>query len=738
MKFPFLWRKAASRPVFDGAASPVPQSGAASRILRDVLSDGPAPEPQVKARGSESDPVPLSNRLSVGARLDDARARVLNAARTLSTLADKETAQAISAVAGQLQRQACRVAFVGQVKAGKSSLINVLVEQPDLLPANINPCTAVVTRLSFGVPDKPQSGALFTFFNREEWRRLSLGGRTRELTDRLFPDFNWEVLRTQVKAMENRAREKLGASFEELLGKEHLYEEVQPDLLVRYVGAEHPDAESLAERAEGKFSDITKSADIYLDLGAFSFPTVLIDTPGVNDPFLVRDEITRQNLEAADICVVVVTARQPLSATDINLLRMLRGLKKNRLIIFINKVDELRGGEEVLQEIGRQVSSTLKREFPSAHIPVVFGSAAYAHKALNRGIEPTLAGAADAQDEAAAGFQWLSQAGIADKAKAEAFFLKSGLLSLAVSISEMMSAGPIADSVGAATRLIDAVGRNLIAWLGIEAAMLRRIPLEAGEAQKELDVLASLRHELAAKFDAYPERLDAIHAQEVSLIKQRLSSAVQAFIPEALAALADGDIARQASQTDVKLRMRLEAVFQDAIEDTGEMLAAEHEALRSELTRLVEAAGLPGNPMIILGPPLTLTPSLAALSEPAALGFTTHLTQLNENGGGDGPGVNLQDLIVADFAPIIETLASEASRVFEEGTATFARQAKALTFGPIDSVIEKVSLALQEAQTPPQEDVEASIRAIRESISNLKPVHEARQGAAAQAAGSQF
>jgi GTP-binding protein EngB required for normal cell division len=737
MKFPFLWRKAAARPVFDGTACSAPQSGAASRILRDVLSEGPAPEPRVKPRSNDSDPVPLSSRLSVGARLDDARTRVLNAARTLSALADKETAQAVSSVAGQLQRQACRVAFVGQVKAGKSSLINVLVEQPDLLPANINPCTAVVTRLSFGVPDKPRSGALFTFFNREEWRRLSLGGRTRELTDRLFPDFNWEVLRTQVKAMEDRAREKLGASFEELLGKEHLYEEVQPDLLVRYVGAEHPDAQNLAERAEGKFSDITKSADIYLELSAFSFPTVLIDTPGVNDPFLVRDEITRQNLEAADICVVVVTARQPLSATDINLLRMLRGLKKNRLIIFINKVDELRGGEEVLEEIGRQVSSTLKREFPSAHIPVVFGSAAYAHKALNRGAEPVSTDAADA--EAAAGFQWLSQAGMADKAKAEAFFLKSGLLSLAVSISEMMSAGPIADSVGSATRLIDAVGRNLIAWLGIEAAMLRRIPLEAGEAQGELDVLTGLRQELAAKFDAYPERLNAIHAQEVSLIKQRLSSAVQAFIPEALASLASGDIARQASQTDVKLRMRLEAVFQDAIEDTGEMLAAEHEALRSELTRLVEAAGLAGNPMIILGQPLRLTPSLAALSEPAALGYTTHLTQLNENAGGDGPSVNLQDLIVADFAPIIETLASEASRVFEDGTATFARQAKALTFGPIDSVIEKVSLALQEAQIPPRgEDVEASIQAIRESISKLKPVHEARHATAAQAAGSQL
>ena len=156
-------------------------------------------------------------------------------------------------------------------------------------------------------------------------------------------------------------------------------------MLVRYVGAEHPHAENPPERVEGRFSDITKSADIFLDLGAFSFPTVLIDTPGVNDPFLVRDEITRQNLETADICVVVVTARQPLSATDLNLLRMLRGLKKDRLIIFINKVDELKGGEEVLQEIARQVSSTLKQEFPSAHIPLVFGSAAYAQQSTKPG-----------------------------------------------------------------------------------------------------------------------------------------------------------------------------------------------------------------------------------------------------------------------------------------------------------------------------------------------------------------
>ncbi len=722
MRFPFLRRKAAKTPVLAEPEYMAPPPETVSRILRDVLSATPASGPQDKPSASETDQVPLSRRLSVGARLDDTKRRVLDVARTLIEHADRETAQSISLVAEQLRKQACRVAFVGQVKAGKSSLINVLVEQPDLLPSDINPCTAVITRLSFGVPDKPQSGAQFTFFSREEWRRLSLGGRTRELTDRLFPDFNWEVLRSQVRQMEERARVKLGNSFEELMGKEHLYPEIQPDLLVRYIGAEHPQAESVTERSEGMFSDITKTADIYLDLGAFSFPTILIDTPGVNDPFLVRDEITRQNLETADICVVVVTARQPLSATDLNLLRMLRGLKKDRLIIFINKVDELKGGDDILKEIGRQVTATLKQEFPGSHIPVVFGSAAYAHKALNR------EEAEHVPDDSGLGFYWPNQNDIAGKARAEAFFLRSGLLSLAVAISEMMSTGPIADSIGAATRLIDVVGHNLAAWFEVEASLLRRLPHDAAHVQEDLDAIAALRQELATRFDAFVERLDTLHFEEVSLIKQMLSAKVQAFIPETLASLENSDLASQASQIDVKLRMRLEAAFQDAVADTCQMLASERETVRTELSALLEASALPGTPAIVLGQPLSLTPSLAALSEPAALGFTAHLSRIaGLQAGAPGTGsVDLADLIAADFAPILDKLGDEASRVFQEGVLNFAKQARALTFGPIDLVIGRVSAALKDAQAPQHEETEMSIQAIRKMVLSLKPILEAR------------
>ena len=283
-----------------------------------------------------------------------------------------------------LEQQTARIAVIGQIKAGKSSFINAFTRLPDLLPTDINPWTSVVTLLNFR-DDRPppEHAAVFQLFSPDEWQRIANGqGRLRELTERLVPGFEPELLRAQLEVMRQRAQNRLGPKINELLGQTHRYNVVTPELLDNYVSA----GTYLPAASEGSgrlpLSDITRTAELYFPGGTFAFPTTIIDTPGINDPFLVRDEITRQSLGSSDVYVFVISALQPLTATDLSLLRILNGLSKDRIVVYINRIDQLPNPQTDARAITAAVRQRLQREFPSLEITVIAGSAWWGGLAL--------------------------------------------------------------------------------------------------------------------------------------------------------------------------------------------------------------------------------------------------------------------------------------------------------------------------------------------------------------------
>ena len=284
----------------------------------------------------------------------------------------------------ELNHLTCRIAFIGQVKAGKSSFINAFVRRPGLLPTDINPWTTAVTHLHFGCLDQPSGVASqFTFFAPDEWEQLTHGGgRIRELTQRLVPGFEVDQLEQHVHAMRRRSEARLGSRIGDILGQTHAFPTISKDILERYVCSGLPDGTGEQKSNAGIYSDVVKKADLYFDSSEFGLPTSIIDTPGTNDPFLVRDEITRRTLEAADIYIVMLTARQALSSADVALLRILRGLQKDRIAVFINRIDELSDVARDCPAIIEHVRAGLRREFPMAEIPVVAGSALWAETAM--------------------------------------------------------------------------------------------------------------------------------------------------------------------------------------------------------------------------------------------------------------------------------------------------------------------------------------------------------------------
>jgi polyhydroxyalkanoate synthesis regulator phasin len=381
---------------------------------------------------------------SLGRDLQEIAAATLHQAAAVRPLLDKSNVVSLDGLVKDAEADVCRIAVIGQVKAGKSSLINALIRRPRFLPTDVNPWTAVVTSLHFG--ESSGAGAVYQFFDERDWELLGSGGRLQELSLRLGVALDADTLGRQIRLMRDRAELRLGREFRQLLGQQHRFATASPEVLERYVCAGDLDRDAAEIRpghSVGRFADITKSADLYLDLPPFAYPTIIIDTPGTNDPFLVRDQLSREVLDRADACMVVLNAQQALSLSDVGLLRLLRGLQKDRVLVFVNRIDQLGDPKAEGEAVLAHVRDKLAIEFPGSDIPVIIGSATWAEQAL----ASEAAVAKPQKQREAIGTsprrQGLEQAASPDAPEERAELIRrSGVDDLAKALSQMIVSGP--------------------------------------------------------------------------------------------------------------------------------------------------------------------------------------------------------------------------------------------------------------------------------------------------------
>lgn len=312
----------------------------------------------------------------------------------LQELIVPEMQEEAAELAQRVQSFAVRVSLIGQVKAGKTALCNAMMGINELLPSDINPWTSVVTSVHLNQAPERQNRAVFTFFTEEEWERMvDTGGRVAALAHQADFDTEVDEVRSQIAAMQERTKERLGKNFTILLGNQHSFSEFNPDLVKRYVCLGDEDAEG---DPEGRFASMTRSAELYLDTPLFGYPATLVDTPGVNDPFLVREAVTLDSLGKSDICVIVLSAHQALSTSDLALMRILLGLKHEQIVLFINRIDELSDPVAQIPEIRERIKETLVEQQLPVSLPVLFGSAEWAAA----GVKGDLDDISDASTEA--------------------------------------------------------------------------------------------------------------------------------------------------------------------------------------------------------------------------------------------------------------------------------------------------------------------------------------------------
>ncbi|GAA9616433.1 dynamin family protein [Helicobacter pylori] len=256
-----------------------------------------------------------------------------------------------------------KVGIIGRVKAGKSSLLNALIfEGVEVLPKAATPMTASLTILKYA----QNLSAEVQFYNEKDMEELK---RDHERYEKKFK----EIVSEEVKKIEekqqgllNKAKEKL-SNFSKSLSRNKSNEEVPKERILsdeeilkkaqkiakkeldedakltasydqyermKKSGLINPkdletriQSDSLEELnqklyqfvgKEGKFMPYTKAVQISLNNPNLK-SLEIIDTPGVNDPIVSREERTKALLKDCDVVFIISPSGQFLTDSDMDL-----------------------------------------------------------------------------------------------------------------------------------------------------------------------------------------------------------------------------------------------------------------------------------------------------------------------------------------------------------------------------------------------------------------------------------
>jgi hypothetical protein len=672
--------------------------------------------------------------VSIGQRQSALLASLLGEFEAVRSVADRDFSAILYEQRAKLRAWRARISGIGQVKAGKSTFLSALIGKPGFLPAEVNPWTAVVTNLHCGHPDDPTEGGVFHFFAEDDWLRIIEGdAKTRELAKELLPGFDPETLRQQVETMRARAKQRLGNFYSVLLGTSHTYDRITNEMLQRYVCA-GSEFETSSDRT-GRYSDITERADIYLPKGRWDVPTVVTDTPGVNDPFLVRDEFTCRSLLKSDIFILLLSVHQALTDVDMALVRMVSEHPEKQILVVINRIDELENFAEAAPKIRQDVADRLKDSGLSLRDEdIILASAAWAELLLDE--ETGAERVAEVASTPELG-RYLSQYhGAASDDPHEKVWVASGMAKVSEAIDHAISSGSghrvLQDNAEVLSTLVQNL-RNQIKTSRSKAIDLKSAVGSDGELPADARNIVALHtndadqlaEDLESQFNKSKEGLNEILDKSWRAIRRELDLGLTGFIDEEaveLRAIVRGESRQEKFDFDTfrlrdELMKRARDGFMAARQNLDNRLHGIAAEIRQMTSRMFTAgifdAGLDALPnedvtLIAAETPKTLTLDLVT-----ARGWRFWAnSRMNE----DEALQALKQIIRAEFHSVIDTLSTLVNEALVERAFEALGRLEAMT-GAMVEAVKKNALDLSLSSNGP-DDQQALLR-IEQTISDM-------------------
>lgn len=163
------------------------------------------------------------------------------------------------------------IAFVGTIKAGKSTLINALLGQ-NLASTSVTPETAVLTKFRHC---EKANYVRIKFYEQDEWNQL-----WKSISN------NADVFKQEYKALNGESEKSKWINHSEI------YTEVSNDKLT----------EEIERWTSSKHAEHYFVKEVEVGLKNFKMPeqVVFVDTPGLDDAVKYRSDVTRNYIERAN------------------------------------------------------------------------------------------------------------------------------------------------------------------------------------------------------------------------------------------------------------------------------------------------------------------------------------------------------------------------------------------------------------------------------------------------------
>lgn len=246
---------------------------------------------------------------------------------------DKALLQRLELIPEKLKNEKFSIGITGVMNAGKSTMLNALLGK-EILGTSVIPETANLTVIKYA--KKPS--AKVNFWDKSEWNNIEQSANTLE----------------NMKPFIKETKECFKETLDEYITNEGRSFEINLDELPSYTSAEY----------SNKKCNLVKSVELYSDLKFVENGVEIVDTPGLDDPVIQREEITKNYLSKCDLMIHLMNVNQSATQKDIEfIIDTLLYQNVARLLIVITRIDTVE--EDELAEVIAYTKSSIKTKLES-------------------------------------------------------------------------------------------------------------------------------------------------------------------------------------------------------------------------------------------------------------------------------------------------------------------------------------------------------------------------------------